>query len=268
MSSWLTSLVFVILAISLVFNALSFPFSTEAPLKIFFQQKLEVTSANSSGHAAHVYVPTTELTGVQPFLENLILSQLPSSWNTKIHCAPSDPSINKPGLTTCKWQSINYPSPGYLSLQSMDKPSNRSATDWLSVDASRTSTTSVRFHLRGVNTRDCTIYFDKPTQSFNVHGSSTGVLEQSISQIRLYSRNWEKEFIVDVDWPTAGSASGRVACEWSEYASASAGARGDSIGGSIPALEEVISFLPRWAVASKTTDGLVEVWSNFTVLAE
>lgn len=66
---------------------------------------------------------------------------------------------------------------------------------------------------------------------------------------------------------------GRVACEWAEFASASAGVPGQgespSKGGfrsaKIPALEEVIAFLPTWVVVSKFADGLVEAWEYFEV---
>jgi hypothetical protein len=33
----------------------------------------------------------------------------------------------------------------------------------------------------------------------------------------------------------------------------------------IPALEEVLAFLPDWAVVSKYADGLVEAWAPFSL---
>ena len=56
--------------------------------------------------------------------------------------------------------------------------------------------------------------------------------------------------------------SGRAACEWAEYAS---GALGEAESGTIPAFEEVKAFLPLWALPTKLTDGLVEVWTGFEV---
>jgi hypothetical protein len=58
-----------------------------------------------------------------------------------------------------------------------------------------------------------------------------------------------------------------VACEWVEYESATVGVyeSGRGRSGKIPALEEALMFLPRWAVITKIADGLVEVWSEFEV---
>jgi len=98
-----------------------------------------------------------------------------------------------------------------------------------------------------------------------------------VHELTLWSRTWGRTFVVDVDWAKkakansdVGSASGndtvkgRAACEWMEYESATAG--GEGSGGKIPALEEVLAFLPKWAVVSKMTDGLVEAWGPFSIL--
>jgi hypothetical protein len=106
------------------------------------------------------------------------------------------------------------------------------------------------------------------------------VSEDGVSEVRLWSRTWGKEWVVDVDFggrvEGEGKIKGRVACEWVEYESATVGVyeseqeengrgRGRRINGKIPALEEVLTFLPRWATVTKLTDGLVEVWSAFEV---
>jgi hypothetical protein len=60
---------------------------------------------------------------------------------------------------------------------------------------------------------------------------------------------------------------GRVACEWAEYQSGTVGLEEskDLALAKIPAYEEVLQFLPKWAVASKTADGLVEVYKRFEI---
>ena len=98
------------------------------------------------------------------------------------------------------------------------------------------------------------------------------------SEVRLWSRKWDREFVIDFEWEDddgreGEGITGRIACEWVEYESGNLD-NGDGqwdlqSGGDerakIPAFEEVLAFLPEWAVASKTTDGLVEAWSPFSV---
>lgn len=102
-----------------------------------------------------------------------------------------------------------------------------------------------------------------------------------IKEVRLWSRTWENEFVVDVDWSkSTGEADesrleGRIACEWSEYESAMVdngplekwppSEDADDCRAKIPAFEEVLHFLPHWAVVSKAADGLVEAWAPFVV---
>ena len=70
---------------------------------------------------------------------------------------------------------------------------------------------------------------------------------------RLWSREWERTFEVSLVWKEGDKPlSGRAACEWAEAAG-------------IAALEEVVSFLPRWALVTKRTDGLLEGWKSFEI---
>jgi len=179
--------------------------------------------------------------------------------------------------------------------------------------------------VKGRNTRSCRVYFDsspvyeyvvRPGRRlgavasdeveeareyqdvFNVTaGSGAGMQEgyevgpNGVKEVRLWSRTWEKELRVDVNWANsthsegAGSATamrGRVACEWVEYESAMVD-NGMNVGAEtarpkermgqedgegrakIPALEEVLAFLPDWAAVSKTADGLVEASVPFEI---
>jgi hypothetical protein len=144
----------------------------------------------------------------------------------------------------------------------------------------------------GANTRACRIYFDSArVTKFHVHGASDVDLQPGypmppggVPELRLWSRTWGRTFAVDVEWeeekktpplssddggegpgegdPEPKGLSGRVACEWAEYESGRVGDESEE-GGSIPALEEVLGFLPLWAVVSKADDGLVEAWQEF-----
>lgn len=268
---YLTILILIIFITSTIFNWLVFPFSQEAPLKVFFQQTLELDLRvnASAGHTSHgnVVRAVTALTGVPKYLNTKIVPHLPSSWGKETQCVRS---ALKNGLMTCTWEGKLLPAPGGTGDEDADiTPATRSA-DWLVFNATRTSPTSAQISVKGTNTRSCRLYFNNSTvTNYHVHGSSEGfrhgndVLAEGIPTILLWSRTWNNKFIVDVKWSSHGKQDGRVACEWAEYESATAGGRGS--GGKIPALEEVLSFLPKWAVVSKTTDGLVEAWGTFSV---
>jgi hypothetical protein len=226
------------------------------------------------------------LTGVAPYVEKRLIPELPSTWGKVLNCTRDD--LRGPGLTGCTWESELLASPGrkdHWHSPSMDKASldtkalvtsapATSTKDWLEYSAERTGNTSVRIRLAGTNSRACRVYFDsRPVSSFRVHGAnpdfqpSFPLPAEGVNQVNLWSRTWARKFVVDAEWKLeAGDTEGvkgRVACEWAEYESGSAGGGGS--GGRIPALEEVLAFLPRWALATKRMEGLVEAWTTFEV---
>lgn len=307
-----------------------FPFSNEAPLKVYFQQRVEVlpvpsnlsldgSDSNIGGagyEKANAGVKmTTHLTSVPYYLDQLLVPALPSARDSGegVQC---DGKGERMGLVTCVWESGvgMLPETGFWGLgqaselhivrgedafKGIDLENTNDTTmeiprnPWFSGNITRTSSSSVRFVLRGRNTRNCRIYLD------NVHavryavrqpGSAQNEEEMEgemqvgyevgadgVDEVRLWSRAWGKEWVVDVDFDFGGrmvreeeaKIKGRVACQWAEYESATVGVYGSEQGkgkgksGKIPALEEVITFLPRWATVTKLTDGLVEVWSAF-----
>jgi len=149
------------------------------------------------------------------------------------------------------------------------------------LNTTRLTRSSALLRVKGTNTRTCKVFFDSwNITRFEVYPDGDSPREgmrllpgyempvEGFSSIAMSSRTWDKEFVVEVGWDidVAGGdekLKGRVACEWAEYESATIG--GVSSGGKIPALEEALTFLPRWAVVSKTNDGLVEAWGDFVV---
>lgn len=204
------------------------------------------------------------------------MSQLPSSWlpTSNIQCTPDG---DRSGTATCRWETNLIPTPGGLDSQ----------TPWFNFTASRVNTTSALFTVAGRNTRACRLYFDnRAIKTYDVYnldadGSQSpsgralqagyGVTSTPIQILRLWSRAWERNFTTLVTWdPNDGvgeeaGLSGRVACEWSEYASGMVDMDMTNAT-TIPAYEEILSFLPPWAISTKTTDGLMEAWTNFTVV--
>ncbi|PPR02560.1 hypothetical protein CVT26_012028 [Gymnopilus dilepis] len=284
---WLTSVVFLVFVVSTVYSWAVFPFSKEEPLKVFFQQRIEV-DLSSSTSSNKVVKSTTSLTGAPQFIGELIIPALPSSWSSDVHCA----TAILPALSTCSWESPLLPYPVNLQDDSSQPP------HWLSVKATKTSPTSAFFSVNGTNTRSCRIYFDnRPIKSFQVHEvlpDGTTVIPGDnmrkafpipaggVNIVTLWSRTWDRTFDVEVYWdapssangisvndakdePDASSLSGRVACEWAEYESGTLGFKGLQADptGAIPAYEETLMYLPEWAVATKIGDGLAEVFTRF-----
>ena len=280
---------------------LAFPFSSADPLKVFFQQKVTLANvvserrsfvtdlSNSTVHStAEVRKVVTAITGTPYYLKNEIIPRLPSASGKELKCKDEKA---KQGLVTCEWESALVPSPGgrdpwedeFAVVQGQAASKGRQS--WFKAEVARTGVRKGQIVLRGRNTRSCRLYFDsRPISKYTVEGGHEGmqkgyeVGKVGASEVRLWSRTWDREFVIDFEWEDddgreGEGITGRIACEWVEYESGNLD-NGDgqwdlrSGGGErakIPAFEEVLAFLPEWAVASKTTDGLVEAWSPFSV---
>ncbi|GLB36490.1 putative peptidase family M28 [Lyophyllum shimeji] len=264
-----------------------FPFSIHAPMKVFFHQRVELIApwGNGSDHrsdnaASGVRMhPTTYLTGIPYYLDQMIVPVLPSAIENGAECTKDD---DRKGWIRCGWPSGDdmVPCPGKDIDDEESVRGDRHAlvlskNRWLRSSIRRYSPTSARIWLRGVNTRACRVYFDNAKVArWSVVGGNAGVQNEyhgvktkkgkELKEVRLWSRTWNREFVVDVEFVEGPEKiEGYVACEWSEYESGTVGVR-DSAGGSkIPAYEEVLRFFPRWATTTKRTDGLTEVWSAF-----
>jgi hypothetical protein len=242
------SLMTIIVAIfvgSTLYNLLSFPFTSSEPLKVYFKQTVDL-DANTN----RVY-----LEGVEMYLRHPIIDEIPSSGASGgVWC--SDEGI-RPLLGSCRWSGA------------MPAVADTRFSKLITYSAKRIgdkNSTQAQFTVRGKDTRACRIYFDSTrVHGVRVHGASRNgtmqpgyeVREDGVSVIKLWSRTWNREWTVDVDMgtnATAGKVDGRVACEWSE-----------NIDSRIPALEEVMTFLPNWAVVTKADDGLVEAWYRFSI---
>ncbi|KAK0456080.1 putative zinc metalloprotease [Armillaria borealis] len=230
-----------------LYSWFAFPFSQEEPLKVYFLQNLSLSPTLETR-------AVTTLTGASDYIMELI-SRLPSASGQDISCNYSQARLS---LQSCSWKTDLIPSPG----------GNLTSGTWLQTNVTRLGATSARISVQGQNTRSCRIYFDtNPIIRYELHGGSVGmqpryeVPEDGIKELRIWSRTWDRNFTVDVEWvDSAPDMGGRVACEWNEYESGSVGVGTD---GKIPALEEVLTFLPKWAVVTKMTDGLVEASSEF-----
>jgi len=257
---------------------MTFPFSSAAPLRVFFQQRVEIDlgldnlrlDGNNSLTSSSPRMMTS-LTGRHPYLPEAIISNLPSA-----KAANCDlPHRTSSDLILCEWDSGTgmRPVPGNWNSW------NDNTTEYFDASVSRIGSSSARITVKGRNTRSCRVYFDNQPIFEYVIRSSDGAGEKKgmqlgyevgrggIRELILWSRTWDREFVVDVKWGHDSTGLwGRVGCEWAEYESAGIDrGSGGVVSGKIPAFEEVLMFLPEWAVSSKQDDGLVEVLAPFSV---
>ena len=305
----LNAAVAIIFVVLLVVCWIVFPFTQEWPFRVYFQQSVELSSpslavspplaiqagtTSSMSQRVNVVRAETTLTGLTGYLDKYIVPGMPSTHTADVHC--NERGL-RPDLMTCKWRSDLLPSPGgsgNVSAFSTGAALGAGAK-WLDVTATRVNTTRARIAVRGANTRGCRLYLDRPVSYVYTYPQSTpaaaaqhgdalkpapapamhlqpgyGMPREGVKEVRLWSRTWDREFVVELGWEdvraedgevSKDGLSGRAACEYAEYESA----LGGPAGGRIPALEEVKTFLPLWALPTKLADGLVEVWTRFAV---
>ena len=281
----LNFLIIVIFAATTLYCLWVHPFTQVAPMKVRFVQQvhlgthttLPLTEQSSNSRLTHlpglhlgdeVASATTSILGLPGHVQKVV-SELPSSQGKDVKCEKL--SI---GLTNCTWP---------VDGEWIPSPGGNTSTGWVTGDIKRVDgkTSQATIHVRGTNTRGCRIYFDQPVYDYNVRsldgdrwdGTQQDGYEippEGITTLFLWSRTWDRNFKVEVTFGPEGldpepPLSGRVACEYSEYASGMAGAGGVGRGGRIPAYEEVLRFLPMWAVVTKAADGLVEVSRSFSL---
>lgn len=236
---------FLIFIGCLIYNLLAFPFSRDARLKVYFVQTVDLnTGANN-----------VTLTGIDGYLQDII-AEIPSAAGQALHCSgqnPEDP--RRSGLRSCSWTG---PAPHVVPASASPAPySNRTGyKSWIDYKITHTNNSALlTFH--GLNTKACRLHFNHSVSSVHIHDAAPPVGSDGSSQVRLFSRDWDKEFSVNVTWAEekAKGQKGKVVCLWSDA----------NQKGVIPAWDEVRAFAPVWAVGTKASDGLVEGFREFEI---
>jgi Peptidase family M28 len=240
----------LVLVGTLIYNLLAFPFSVNNRLKLFFQQEVDLDTGNT----------TVSLIGLDPYVQQAIES-LPSSAGQNLQCEPASPG----NRLKCSW--IGLP-PKVIHVHSK-LPLKTQFKTWVNYNVSRVpKENSARFTIMGRDTRACKLTFDSPISDFTVRGSAPNdkrfpiVPEGGSKEIRLWSRTWNRAWVVDVKWEGQGDQegeivdiAGKVVCLWSD----------DNKEDVIPALDELRHFAPEWVAVTKAGDGLVEGYKKFAV---
>ena len=233
----------------LIYNLLAFPFSRDARLKVSFVQTLDLDTG----------VNNVTLTGLDGYVQEII-DELPSSTGQNVDCGATSSDLLRAGLRSCSWHGL---APNVVSNTALLPPRNDSTTSssWLTYNLTSNASTA-HFTLRGSQTKACRLHFHHPISSVSIADAAADpryepVTEEGSTQVRLFSRDWDKTFHVNVSWDgeEAKGQSGRVVCLWSDA----------NVLGTIPAWDEVRRFAPVWAVGTKGSDGLVEGSRGFEV---
>ena len=244
----------------LVYNLFAFPFSRDARMKYYFVQHMDLDSGANN----------VTLAGLDGYVQDVI-AEMPSAAGQPWNCGETS-LLHRNGLVSCSWSGLppNVIPRGYGGLEVMKKgnKTEKPYQRWLRLNVTHDGSTAL-FSLQGLNTKICRLSFDNAVEAVSIEGGATSPLQQAVGddgsyQVKLFSRDWDKNFKVNVTWPAdtslgaKGVAKGQTGRAWCSYADA-------NTRGAIPAYDELHRNEPIWSVATKTADGLLEVYKSFVV---
>ena len=206
------------------------------------------------------------LTGLNPFLKDIVAG-IPSASGLPVECSGGN-KADRPDLTTCSWPGL-APSVGAPKNWSNTSPlpPQQNYSAWIQFNSTKLSNSTIlptkygsNIVLLGSNTKNCRIYFDSPVHYINITGGAEdkrlpSVQANGTTELRLWSRSWQRAWDLTVGWNDEPGLDGRVACEWNDEGGPDA----------VPALAEARRAIPSWATISKTGDGLVEGFKRFMI---
>lgn len=240
----------LVLVGTLVYNLIAFPFSANNRMKVFFQQEVDL----ESGHNNVSFI------GPPDYVVQAITA-LPSVADARLSHMKAD------DFSTRRKYYFEGLSPQVAEYDPA-KSTKKRYRDWLVFNVTKasnnTDSTKARFKVQGKNTRACKLVFDAPVQKFRVHGMGTSddrfpsVPPGGSREIRLWSREWETTWTVDVRWNNerlSDGMNGKVVCMWSDI----------NQRGVIPAWDEAQHYAPEWVAITKAGDGLLEGYKRFKV---
>lgn len=243
---------FLIFVGTLIYSLVAFPFSATNRYKAYFIQYVDLDTGENN----------VTISGLEDFVRPIIAS-IPTAAGHVIECV--DRSNLRSGVRYCSYPGI---APNVVDNIPSGIPPEKGYNSWIEYNATRIpDQNSARLTIRGLNTRSCVLRFARPIKGFHVLGSGQDsrydpVSEMGSDQIRLWHRNWDESWTVDVDWhveegkkPGEEGMEGTVVCLWND----------GNVEGTIPALDEVRRFAPEWAAVTKMADGLVEGSKRFVV---
>nr|XP_036582773.1 peptidase family m28 family [Colletotrichum truncatum]KAF6791564.1 peptidase family m28 family [Colletotrichum truncatum] len=247
---YLPLFLFFIIAISLIYNLVAFPFSPNNRYKVYFQQVVDLQEGSS----------LVKITGIEEYVRSMI-DELPSAAGQIPHCEESTRGL----LSTCSFDGATVP-PKITADLFTDFSKNKYA-DLVTVNISRSDSNKYKatLDIDAKESKTCTLVFDTPITTFSIRGSPgiepvLGALPESgVEGITLWRRDWSKRWVVDIEWSSSSSSSekpkGKISCDWSDA----------NVLGTIPAFDEALQYAPDWIAVTKYAVGLVQGVQKFSV---
>ena len=249
---------------TLVYCLVAFPFSANSQYKVYFQQTLDLETGASE----------ITFNGLDEFVRPIVAA-MPSAAGKEVNCAGTS---RRPGLSTCRYDGSSI-LPNIGSSSSPDIAPAGRFSGLVSVNATRESgERKATLEINAVDTKACFLTFDRRITKFEVQDGSEwdprfGGEEGGVCQLRLWRREWDKAWKVNVEWEgeevgtsTASEGGeetgvgdgelkarsderlgGHVECAWADA----------NVKGTMPALEEALQYAPTWVAVSKAAEGLV-----------
>lgn len=262
-----------VLAGTMVYSLVAFPFSVNSQYKIFFQQNVDLETGRSS----------VSFDGLEDFVRPIVAA-MPSAAGREVECKPAS---RREGLTSCRYDGGSVlPNIGSTSVDDSIPLSER-FSGLVSVNVTRDEggAKKATLEIDAVDTKACFVDFNKRITKFEVQGGSEwdprfGKADDGVCQLRLWRRDWDKVWKVNIEWEDVAADAeaapsveevgrvgdgelkvrdegleGEVACMWAD-----ANERGV-----IPALDEAMQYVPTWVTVTKLAEGLVVGKKRFEV---
>lgn len=266
------TVLFLVFAITFVYNLVAFPFSINHRFKFYFQQVIDLDNGTN----------IVSLSGIEEYIRPVIDS-LPVAAGQKIGCQSSD---SRPDLAECRYDASSLPPVLVVGKQPFEL---MNVTISRSVDG-----TAANVLLDALDTRTCYMDLSEPIYGFSVEGGGErdprfgSFPPDGLQHLQVWRRDWDKSWNVTLQLTKSGNSAKssdtsdaveiwerdeleartetelarraeplevRVRCAWSDANKPS----------TIPAFHELRKYMPTWSVATKKTVGLVEVTKTFTV---
>ena len=220
----------LVFAATLVYNLVAFPFSPNNRFKVRFQQTVDLDQGSN----------VVSLVGLERFVRPVAAS------------LPGSPSLNcsrRDGLADCTYASHLAPDPAGQPLDRL-----------VSASAARSPGGGLALSIHALNTRLCYVDLARPVSGFAVDGAAPhddrfgAVPPGGLRHLRLWRRGWHGSWNVTLRTGAGRDPGVTVRCAWD-----------DANGPAIPALGEVMQYMPPWATVTKMTSGLVHVQRSVAV---
>ncbi|KAF9774861.1 hypothetical protein IL306_007105 [Fusarium sp. DS 682] len=248
---------------TLIYNLVAFPFSDNNRFKFYFQQVIDLDNGTN----------IVSIVGLEDYSRSVI-SSLPSTLGQEIKCQPA---VGR-DLSNCHYDASSLTPRLYR---------NKTPDDLISVETIYGSDgTKARLRIDAIDTRLCYVRTSRPIYGFAVDGAGPRdprfgkFPSEGFSSVQLWRRDRDRPWTLnlylneanaisapekseqkesepqrdnELRMRAAGQTADRlevtVSCAWSDA----------NTPGTIPALDELIKYMPTWAAVTKKNVGLVEV---------